>query len=77
MMYAQASYSIDRRASLGLLALLLGGIVTALCLSTDVWSGPIAQLTGYIDLSVPAGMLVSAGVYAVLQRTALGKAGRP
>ena len=61
----------------GLAALLLGGVVTALCLSTNVWSGPIAQATGFIDLSVPAGMAVAGVVYVVLQRTSLGKAGRP
>ena len=61
----------------GVAALLLGGLVTALCLATNVWSGPIAQATGYVDLSVPVGMLVAGGLYAVLQRTPLGKAGRP
>jgi purine-cytosine permease-like protein len=61
----------------GITALLVGGVVTALCLSTSVWSGPIAQLTGYIDLSVPVGMLVAAALYAGLLRTPLGKDGRP
>ena len=61
----------------GIVALLVGGLVTALCLATSVWAGPIAEATGYIDLSVPAGMVVSAGLYALLQRSALGKAGRP
>ncbi|MDN3494954.1 cytosine permease [Planococcus sp. APC 4015] len=60
----------------GLTALLAGGIVTALCLATDVWVGPVAEAIGYIDLSVPAGMLVSAGLYALLQRTMLGTAAR-
>ncbi|GAB3617722.1 cytosine permease [Okibacterium endophyticum] len=61
----------------GIAALLLGGLATALCLATDVWSGPIAQTTGSIDLSVPAGMLVAGLLYAGLQRTPLGKKGRP
>ncbi|WP_136054458.1 cytosine permease [Microbacterium sp. K24] len=61
----------------GITALFAGGIATALCLSTSVWSGPIAQLTGYIDLSVPVGMLVAAVLYAGLLRTPLGKDGRP
>ncbi|WP_291039817.1 cytosine permease [Herbiconiux sp.] len=61
----------------GLAALLLGGLVTALSLATDVWAGPIAEATGYIDLSVPLGMLVAAAVYAGLLRTPLGKKGRP
>ncbi|MBT2486379.1 MULTISPECIES: cytosine permease [unclassified Microbacterium] len=61
----------------GLTALFLGGVATALCLSTSVWSGPVAQATGYVDLSVPVGMVVAAGVYAGLLRTSLGKEGRP
>lgn len=61
----------------GIVSLFAGGIATALCLSTSVWSGPIAQLTGYIDLSVPVGMLVAAVLYAGLLRTPLGKDGRP
>ncbi|MHC2999569.1 purine-cytosine permease family protein [Microbacterium sp. HJ5] len=61
----------------GIAALLVGGLVTALCLATSVWAGPIAEATGYVDLSVPAGIIVSAGLYALLQRSALGKAGRP
>jgi NCS1 family nucleobase:cation symporter-1 len=61
----------------GIAALLVGGVVTALSLATDVWAGPIAEATGYIDLSVPLGMLVSGALYALLQRTPLGKKGRP
>lgn len=61
----------------GLGAVIVGGIATALCLSTQVWTGPIAETLGYVDLSVPVGMLVSAGMYALLQRTRLGAAGRP
>ena len=61
----------------GVTALLVGGLATALCLSTSVWSGPIAVATGYIDLSVPVGMLVAAALYAGLLRTPLGKKGRP
>ena len=61
----------------GMAAVLIGGTATALCLSTEVWTGPIAEGLGYVDLSVPVGMLVSVVVYLVLQRTPLGKAGRP
>jgi purine-cytosine permease-like protein len=61
----------------GIAALLLGGLVTALSLATSVWAGPIARATGYIDFSVPIGMLVAGTLYAVLQRTSLGKKGRP
>jgi purine-cytosine permease-like protein len=61
----------------GMAAVVIGGIATALCLSTEVWTGPVAESLGYVDLSVPVGMLVSGGVYTVLLRTPLGKAGRP
>lgn len=57
----------------GLAAITLGAIATALCLTTTVWSGPIAIALGYIDLSIPTGMLVTAAVYLVLRRTPLGK----
>lgn len=61
----------------GITALLVGGAATAVCLATSVWVGPVAELTGYIDLSVPVGMLVAAALYAGLLRTPLGKDGRP
>ncbi|WP_347346476.1 cytosine permease [Microbacterium sp.] len=56
----------------GMSAVVLGGVTTALCLSTDVWTGPISAAMGYIDLSVPLGMAVSAATYAGLARTRLG-----
>jgi purine-cytosine permease-like protein len=61
----------------GIAALFLGGVMTALCLATEVWVGPFAQAAGFIDLSVPVGMLVAGGVYALLLRTPLAKGGRP
>ena len=61
----------------GVVALLLGGLATAMCLATSVWAGPIAQVTGFIDLSVPVGMLVAGALYASLLRTPLGRRGRP
>lgn len=60
----------------GVTALLLGGVATALCLATEVWAGPVAQLTGFVDLSVPVGMLVAASLYTILLRTRLGEEGR-
>jgi len=60
----------------GIVALLLGGVATALCLSTDVWTGPIGVALGHVDLSVPVGMVVAAGAYLLLSRTRLGKDGR-
>ncbi|MRG59275.1 nitrate reductase [Agromyces sp. CFH 90414] len=61
----------------GVAAVLTGGIATALCLSTTAWTGPISQALGFIDLSVPVGMLLAAGLYALLLRTPLAKDGRP
>ena len=61
----------------GLAALFVGGATTAVCLATDVWAGPVAQATGFVDLSVPAGMLVAGAIYAVLLRTPLAREGRP
>lgn len=57
----------------GLAAIVLGGLSTALCLSTEIWTGPISEAMGYVDLSVPAGMIVASLVYLGLARTALGR----
>jgi nucleobase:cation symporter-1, NCS1 family len=56
----------------GFAALVVGGIATAQCLSTEVWTGAVSAALGGIDLSVPAGMLVSAALYLLLVRTPLG-----
>lgn len=61
----------------GVVAVLAGGTASALCLSTTIWTGPVGEAFGDIDLSVPVGMLVAASLYTVLLRTSLGKAGRP
>ncbi|MFE4950840.1 purine-cytosine permease family protein [Leifsonia sp. NPDC056665] len=60
----------------GITALAIGGIATALCLSTDVWTGAISAAIGHVDLSVPVGITVSALIYTLLSRTRLGKEGR-
>ena len=52
----------------GISAALAGGIATALFLSTDVWTGPLAVAIGYVDLSVPVGLAVSAIVYVLCTR---------
>ncbi|MFF2274613.1 purine-cytosine permease family protein [Agromyces sp. NPDC058126] len=57
----------------GMTAVVTGGIATALCLSTDVWTGPIAELLGWVDLSVPVGMTVSALVYLGLSKAGFGR----
>ena len=59
----------------GMAAVVLGAIATAMCLTTLVWSGPIAIALNYIDLSVPVGILVTAVVYLVLLRTPLAGSG--
>jgi NCS1 family nucleobase:cation symporter-1 len=59
----------------GMSAFVVGGLATALCLSTEVWTGPISEAMGYIDLSVPVGLLTSAAVYVALQHTPLGRKG--
>ncbi|GAA5085001.1 cytosine permease [Microbacterium yannicii] len=61
----------------GVVAVLAGGTASALCLSTTIWTGPVGEAFGDIDLSVPVGMLVAASLYTLLLRTSLGKAGRP
>lgn len=61
----------------GVGALLIGAFATLMCLSTDVWVGPIASALGGVDVSVPVGMLVSGVGYALLLRTPLGASGRP
>jgi len=57
----------------GLLGLLIGGFASALCISTDIYVGPISALTG-LDLSIPAGVIVSVLVYWGLSRTSLARA---
>lgn len=61
----------------GVGALLIGAFATLMCLSTDVWVGPIASALGGVGVSVPVGMLVSGVGYALLLRTPLGASGRP
>lgn len=61
----------------GIAAVLGGGIVTALSLSTTIWVGPISQALGGIDLSVPLGMATTAALYLALLRTPLATKGRP
>ncbi len=61
----------------GMAAVVLGGAGAALCLSTTVWTGPVAEVLGDIDLSVPVGIVVSVVVYVTLKRTRLGGVGGP
>ncbi|MEU3409144.1 cytosine permease [Streptomyces sp. NPDC006670] len=51
----------------GALALLAGVGAAALCADT-LYTGPVAAALGGVDLSLPAGLLVSAALYAALMR---------
>lgn len=52
----------------GLISVVAGGVATALFLATDVWVGPFSAALGVIDLSAPAGVIVSIVVYTVLAK---------
>ncbi|MFE9695845.1 purine-cytosine permease family protein [Streptomyces sp. NPDC006270] len=54
----------------GALALAAGVAAAALCVDT-VYTGPVAAALGGIDVSLPAGMAVAAGCYALLMRRSL------
>jgi NCS1 family nucleobase:cation symporter-1 len=51
----------------GLASVSIGGVAALLCINTDVFVSPVSTLTG-MDLSVPVGVIVSAGVYTLLFR---------
>ncbi|WP_406860438.1 cytosine permease [Streptomyces sp. HUAS MG47] len=51
----------------GAFSLITGVAAAALCVNT-LYTGPVAGALGGMDLSLPVGMIVSAGLYAVLMR---------
>ncbi|MEU7511053.1 cytosine permease [Streptomyces sp. NPDC042898] len=51
----------------GALAVLAGVTSAALCVDT-LYTGPVAAALGGLDLSLPVGMTVAAGLYALLMR---------
>ncbi|MFF8837717.1 purine-cytosine permease family protein [Streptomyces sp. NPDC015130] len=51
----------------GALALVTGVASAALCVNT-LYTGPVAGAMGGLDLSLPVGMTVAAGLYALLMR---------
>lgn len=57
----------------GALALTTGTAAAALCVNT-LYTGPIADALGGVDLALPVGMVVAASVYALLARRAIGDA---
>jgi nucleobase:cation symporter-1, NCS1 family len=53
----------------GAAALIAGTAVASQCLATPLFTGPIARAAGGTDLSLPAGLLVSAAVYLLMMRS--------
>ena len=47
---------------------MIGGAAASFFLTTDFWSGAIAEAMGYIDLSAPVAMIVSGGLYYLFTR---------
>ncbi|MFI5764981.1 purine-cytosine permease family protein [Streptomyces sp. NPDC051563] len=54
----------------GALALTAGIAASALCVDT-LYTGPVARALGGVDLSLPAGIIVSAALYGLLMRRSL------
>lgn len=52
----------------GCTALLIGAVVTALCINTTFYVGPIAAALGGADLSPIVGVLLGGAIYALLAR---------
>ncbi|MFB6678932.1 purine-cytosine permease family protein [Streptomyces sp. NPDC056390] len=53
----------------GVAGFLAGALAGVLCVSTSFWTGPVSSLLGGANLSLVAGLVVSAVVYGVLGRT--------
>ncbi|MEU6659966.1 cytosine permease [Streptomyces sp. NPDC046821] len=53
----------------GVTAFLAGALTGVLCVSTSFWTGPVSSLLGGANLSLVAGLVVSALVYVALGRT--------
>ncbi|MBY8886809.1 cytosine permease [Streptomyces sp. PTM05] len=52
----------------GAVALVIGAGAASQCLATTVYTGTVARAAGGIDLSLPVGILLTAGLYALLTR---------
>ncbi|MFD5120090.1 purine-cytosine permease family protein [Streptomyces sp. NPDC058385] len=52
----------------GVTALVVATAVASQCVNTQMYTGPIARAAGGTDLSLPAGILVSAVVYVAMMR---------
>jgi purine-cytosine permease-like protein len=53
----------------GATALIVGATAAFLCLSTPIYTGPIAQAASGVDLSLPVGLIVSAVIYTVMMQS--------
>ncbi|MFD9124700.1 purine-cytosine permease family protein [Kitasatospora sp. NPDC059571] len=52
----------------GAAALVVGAAAAALCVTTPLYTGPVAHALGDTDLSLPVGLLGAAGVYLLTTR---------
>ncbi|MGW2182211.1 purine-cytosine permease family protein [Streptomyces sp. NPDC001732] len=52
----------------GAIALVTGTAAALLCVSTELYTGPLARAAGGLDLALPVGMLIAATVYAIPMR---------
>lgn len=51
------------------MAFLAGALAGVLCVSTSFWTGPVSSSLGGANLSLVAGLVVSAVVYGASGRT--------
>lgn len=51
----------------GLVALIVGGLGTFLCLSTTFYTGPVTQALGGMNISVFVGAVLGGGIYAAVE----------
>jgi purine-cytosine permease-like protein len=52
----------------GVLALVAGGLASAMWAHTSLWTGPVARALGNVDLAIPSGMTAAAAAYWALTR---------
>ncbi|MCX4733736.1 cytosine permease [Streptomyces sp. NBC_01363] len=52
----------------GFLAIVVGGLTSALWVNTSFWVGPIAEALDDIDMAIPSGMIAAAAVYWAMTR---------
>ncbi|MEU2134475.1 cytosine permease [Streptomyces sp. NPDC018352] len=60
----------------GVTALATGTAASVLCVSTELYVGPLARAAGGLDLALPAGMAIAATVYAFGMRRRLAAPAR-